>query len=124
MTARAPPTGEVMEGGGDLKVTIKGWHGVAFWNWNVQGEETCGICRNHYEMCCPDCKKPGDDCPPTWGRCKHAFHLHCIMQWIRGQEAGGGSRSQCPICRAEWEFLSEAPEVKPEVAAAGGGAAR
>ena len=90
---------------------IKGWHGVAFWNWNVQGEETCGICRNHYEMCCPDCKKPGDDCPPAWGSCKHAFHLHCIMQWIRGQEQQGSSRSQCPICRAEWEFESESPEA-------------
>ena len=97
MTARAPPTGEVMEGGGDLKVTIKGWHGVAFWNWNVQGEETCGICRNHYEMCCPDCKKPGDDCPPTWGRCKHAFHLHCISDSLQTSQL-------CPLCRRDWEW--------------------
>ena len=33
--------------------------------------------RMPFEACCPGVKYPGDDCPPVWGSCGHAFH----MQW-------------------------------------------
>lgn len=55
-----------------MKVTIKHWHPIAQWYWNVgkeSNEETdemddlCGICRVPYDGCCPACKVPGDDCP-------------------------------------------------------------
>lgn len=26
-------------------------------------DDVCGICRQAFEGCCPDCKVPGDDCP-------------------------------------------------------------
>ena len=45
-----------------LKVTVKGWHGVAAWKW-IANDDTCGICRVAFDGCCPDCKLPGDDCP-------------------------------------------------------------
>jgi anaphase-promoting complex subunit 11 len=55
-----------------MKITIKSWHGVAQWKWDVgnnnddaadEEEDVCGICRVPYEACCPACKMPGDDCP-------------------------------------------------------------
>lgn len=55
------------------------WHAVATWQWDVN-DERCGICYTAFEACCPDCHIPGDDCPPVWGRCNHAFHMHCIMK--------------------------------------------
>lgn len=46
-----------------LRVRIKRWHGVATWTWGIN-EECCGICRNAFETCCPECTSPGDACPP------------------------------------------------------------
>jgi hypothetical protein len=56
-----------------MKVTIKHWHAIAQWHWNVGKESSeqdaddlddlCGICRVPYDGCCPACKVPGDDCP-------------------------------------------------------------
>ncbi len=50
-----------------------------------------------FEACCPDCKTPGDGCPPMWGKCNHAFHIHCIMKWLE-------KNNTCPMCRAEWQY--------------------
>lgn len=63
------------------------WHGVATWRWDVN-DERCGICYTAFEACCPDCHIPGDDCPPVWGRCNHAFHMHCIMKVSDANEEG------------------------------------
>lgn len=46
-----------------FRVTVKKWHPVAAWKWSVR-EETCGICRSAFDATCPNCKIPGDDCPP------------------------------------------------------------
>ena len=59
----------------------------------------CGICRNAFELCCPSCALPGDDCPPLWGACTHAFHLHCIVKWLEAQT----DKKECPLCRRAWE---------------------
>lgn len=32
------------------------------------------------------------------GRCKHSFHMHCIVKWL------AVSHVQCPMCRQEWHF--------------------
>ena len=45
------------------KIKIRSWAPVAIWKWNVPDEDVCGICRNPFEACCPECKVPGDDCP-------------------------------------------------------------
>ena len=115
-----------------MKVKIKRWHGVATWRWDVN-DERCGICYTAFEACCPDCHIPGDDCPPVWGRCSHAFHMHCIMKVgsytsrgeRREEERGvhvhspfhppphppqwlnsqqNANKQTCPACRAAWEF--------------------
>lgn len=83
-----------------MRVRIKNYEAVASWKWG-SNDDCCGICRNEFEVCCPDCKMPGDDCPPVWGRCKHAFHVHCIMKWLETQQTG---RPLCPMCRQEWHF--------------------
>ncbi|CAN1220300.1 Anaphase-promoting complex subunit 11 [Linum perenne] len=75
------------------------WHAVASWTWDAK-DETCGICRMAFDGCCPDCKLPGDDCPLIWGKCNHAFHLHCILKWVNSQT----SQAHCPMCRGEWQF--------------------
>lgn len=74
---------------------------VAGWRWDVKEDDVCGICREAFESCCPTCKVPGDDCPPMWGACNHAFHMHCIMKWL---DAGKDREQQCPLCRRAWEF--------------------
>ncbi|KAI8823199.1 anaphase promoting complex subunit 11, partial [Fimicolochytrium jonesii] len=53
-----------------MKVHLKKYTAVATWSWDVGeigDEETCGICYNPFDGCCPDCKIPGDDCP--LGKC-------------------------------------------------------
>ncbi|CAM9571644.1 unnamed protein product, partial [Phaeothamnion confervicola] len=77
------------------------WHAVAVWDWGVN-DEVCGICRNPFEACCPNCSLP-DDCPPVWGQCTHAFHMHCILQWLDSQ--ADSRTQQCPYCRRDWELM-------------------
>lgn len=83
-----------------MKITVKQWHSVASWHWNC--EDVCGICRDSFDGCCPECKYPGDDCPPVWGQCGHAFHMHCILKWLNTSEVD----PKCPLCRAPWEIVS------------------
>jgi anaphase-promoting complex subunit 11 len=76
-----------------MKVTIKKWHAVATWRWDMPEDEVCGICRVQFDGTCPTCKYPGDDCTLrrltgsivslaktlTWsiviGKCGHSFHM-------------------------------------------------
>eukprot|EP00968_Pinguiococcus_pyrenoidosus_P004219 scaffold279_cov229-Pinguiococcus_pyrenoidosus.AAC.23 len=46
-----------------MKVKVKRIRAIASWNWNAN-DDCCGICRNEFEACCPNCRMPGDDCPP------------------------------------------------------------
>lgn len=70
-----------------MHIIINHYHAVGAWRWNLkpnaleegqhahpldalddgkaesEGEELCGICRVAFEGCCPECKRPGDDCP-------------------------------------------------------------
>ena len=36
----------------------------------------------------------------VWGKCNHAFHMHCILKWLETQQT-------CCMCRRPWEFRSE-----------------
>merc|ERR1712130_359019 len=94
-----------------LKVNIKSWHAVGAWKWNVE-DDSCGICRLPFDSFCSNCKMPGDDCPLVWGKCSHAFHMHCIMRWLQKNQEG-----TCCMCRRPWEFQDEndrAPEANEE----------
>jgi anaphase-promoting complex subunit 11 len=68
-------------------------------------EPICGICRQPFDATCPSplCLIPGDTCPPVFGACFHAFHLHCITKWLDTQP--DESKKQCPMCRADFAFL-------------------
>ena len=39
-----------------------------------------------------------------FGACNHAFHMHCIMKWIKSPT---NSREQCPMCRRPWRFKGD-----------------
>lgn len=90
-----PPSASPME------INVEKARLVAHWRWVVK-EDCCGICRMPFDACCPDCDVPGDECPPVWGKCKHAFHIHCILKWLESRQNSG--RQACPMCRAPWEF--------------------
>ncbi|TGZ84022.1 RING/U-box [Ascodesmis nigricans] len=86
-----------------MKVKIKKYTAVAAWRWeNSTSDDMCGICRVQFDGTCPNCRFPGDDCPLLNGRCGHAFHLHCVNDWIQTES----SRGLCPMCRQKFEFNS------------------
>lgn len=60
----------------------------------------CGICRANYNGTCPTCKIPGDSCPLVIGRCKHYFHYHCIIRWLKTPH----SKCLCPMCRRRFDL--------------------
>lgn len=39
----------------------------------------------------------GDKCTLAYGRCGHAFHLHCILRWLQKSHV-------CPLDGKEWKF--------------------
>jgi anaphase-promoting complex subunit 11 len=83
-----------------LKVKVTSCRFVASWRWTVaETDEVCGICRMPFEDCCPSCKFAGDECPPLVGACKHAYHLHCIHNWLAAKD----KEQVCPLCRRTWE---------------------
>jgi len=88
-----------------MKINIKKWHAVASWHWVTDDDALCGICRDTYDSCCNKCRYPGDDCPPVWGKCKHAFHMHCIIKWL--EKSNDSAQPRCPLCRAPWDILNE-----------------
>lgn len=67
-----------------MKVTVKRWHAIAQWQWDIgrtdehgdAEEDVCGICRVPFEGCCPTCKVPGDDCPLSEWPVHHPYTHH------------------------------------------------
>mmetsp|Transcript_27098 Transcript_27098/g.19539 ORF Transcript_27098/g.19539 Transcript_27098/m.19539 type:complete len:83 (-) Transcript_27098:23-271(-) len=80
-----------------MKVQINNWFTVASWNWGIQSQSMCTICRQEYEMPCPSCKYGGDSCPPVHGECGCHFHLHCICKWAQTNDL-------CPNDRKPWNI--------------------
>ena len=80
-----------------MKVQIKRLNLVADWSWDLGDNDHCTICMNDFELPCPMCKIPGDDCPPIEGECGHIFHLHCIYKWL------GSGNDKCPLDREVWK---------------------
>lgn len=50
-------------GGGLLQIKVRHWHAVGKWEWDFS-EDTCAICQFSINECCPNCKYPGNSCPP------------------------------------------------------------
>jgi anaphase-promoting complex subunit 11 len=103
-----------------MKVTIKSWHAVATWRWDMPEDEVCGICRVQFDGTCPTCKFPGDDCTLckpdqaiihsrvlltsiVIGKCGHSFHMHCLLTWINQDS----SKGLCPMCRQKFEWKQD-----------------
>ena len=46
-----------------MKIKIKKWRLFGYWSWNIPNQDSCSICMNEFELPCPKCKFPGDECP-------------------------------------------------------------
>jgi len=84
-----------------MKVKLNKMNLVANWSWQLGDNDHCTICMSPFECACPQCKFPGDDCPPIEGKCGHIFHLHCIYKWL---ESG---TDKCPLDREIWKEKTE-----------------
>lgn len=98
---------------------------MSSWHWSKTSEDDiCGICQAHFECSCANCPLPGNQCPlgkfiPSTiqnfnrllviGKCLHAFHEHCIVDWIKLQKEKTSAPPQCPLCRQEWD-VEKLPE--------------
>lgn len=51
------------KGNGLLQIKVRHWHAVGKWDWDFS-EDTCAICQFSTGECCPNCKYPGNSCPP------------------------------------------------------------
>ena len=71
--------------------------------------DVCGICRANYNGTCPTCKIPGDSCPLVIGACKHFFHYHCIVRWLKTLH----SKGLCPMCRRQFLLKKDYPINNP-----------
>ena len=84
-----------------MKVKLNKISLVASWSWQLGDNDHCTICMNPFECACPQCKFPGDDCPPIEGKCGHIFHLHCIYKWL------DSGTDKCPLDREVWKEKTE-----------------
>lgn len=84
-----------------MKVKLNKMSLVANWSWSLGDNDHCTICMNPFECSCPQCKFPGDDCPPIEGKCGHIFHLHCIYKWLEN------GNEKCPLDREIWKEKTE-----------------
>ena len=84
-----------------MKVKLNKMNLVANWSWQLGDNDHCTICMSPFECACPQCKFPGDDCPPIEGKCGHIFHLHCIYKWLNS------GTDKCPLDREVWKEKTE-----------------
>lgn len=82
-------------------IKIIKWMPVALWSLDKK-VEVCAICRNHIMDTCVECQTTTTlnkiDCAVSWGKCEHAFHTHCISQWLK-------SKHICPLDTKPWEYM-------------------
>lgn len=83
------------------KIKITKFIPVALWSLKTK-MENCAICRNHIMDTCIECSSSfsGQECKICWGKCGHAFHKHCIKEWLK-------SKSICPLDTKKWEYKEE-----------------
>ncbi|CAC9696321.1 anaphase promoting complex subunit, putative [Plasmodium sp. DRC-Itaito] len=85
-----------------VHITVKRIHAVARWKWiGSTIDSVCAICNSSLENTCTSCMRPGNGCPPAFGKCGHHFHLHCMEKWIKQ------NKLTCPCCRADWYYETQ-----------------
>ncbi len=58
--------------------------------------ENCGICKEDVNNYCINCVSSNQtSCNVTIGDCGHAYHDHCINEWLK-------QRKVCPFCNKAW----------------------
>ena len=84
---------------------VKKWSLVATWSYDV-AVDVCAICKNNLSDLCIECQATSDangsqdGCPVAFGVCNHAYHQHCISNWLKKQVT-------CPICvTRDWEVVN------------------
>jgi anaphase-promoting complex subunit 11 len=95
-----------------VKATVKSLRFLATWKWDLgtDDDDVCGICRAPFESSCPSCKLPEEFCPPSVGKCKHAYHAHCINKWL--EATSNQDTNECPLCRQPWSEQFEVSSSK------------
>mmetsp|Transcript_71261 Transcript_71261/g.82902 ORF Transcript_71261/g.82902 Transcript_71261/m.82902 type:complete len:96 (-) Transcript_71261:61-348(-) len=81
-----------------VQVTVKKWNCVAVWNWNNTQNENCAICKMKLTEPCIECQgdfEQSNKCTISFGQCNHAFHTHCIDQWLKKNQT-------CPADSQPW----------------------
>ncbi|KRH93214.1 Anaphase-promoting complex subunit 11 [Pseudoloma neurophilia] len=78
-----------------VKIRINKIYQTCSQRWKV-ASEICGICQQGFDQMCASCDHPMK-CPPAMGKCKHAYHMHCMQKWLENNKV-------CPMCRAPWKF--------------------
>ncbi|EAX99564.1 hypothetical protein TVAG_104450 [Trichomonas vaginalis G3] len=64
---------------------------------NSRVTDNCGICKTPLGEPCNNCAIQGTtECPVEEGICGHAFHKHCLTQWLNTSRL-------CPTCGRNWE---------------------
>ncbi len=74
------------------------WAAVAEWTFDVEIPEKCSICRYKLTERCVNCIAFNMDrskCDIGMGKCKHAFHIHCVDQWVI-------KKARCPLDEQPW----------------------
>ncbi|CDI79092.1 hypothetical protein, conserved [Eimeria acervulina] len=88
-------------------IAISGVHTVGVIRWKgIPNDLHCVICENFFEIPCPNCENPGENCPPAFGACGHIFHLHCIGAWLNREGIRNDEEGNCPMCRQVWRFAA------------------
>jgi len=74
------------------------WNAVTIWTW-ADIYDHCSICKNPMAEMCIECQANQDTletkCMKVSGRCNHAFHQHCIDNWVQ-------RHNNCPLDNLEW----------------------
>ena len=80
------------------KFVFKQLNVVTSWSYNFISSN-CGICRGELMDICYKCKEGERDgnCIIAQGSCGHAFHDHCVENWIR-------QHHKCPTCKKDWDY--------------------
>lgn len=75
------------------------WDDVAIWKWNVK-DDICGICQEPFDACAPNCKFPGDECPPCTCQCRRFESNAKRSPPHVARFQAGDSASTCSTCSA------------------------
>ena len=76
---------------------VKQWNAIGLWSYDMN-TDICAICKENIHSPCIECtantvsiptiemaerdEKIKKMCTVAFGKCKHAFHWHCIDKWL------------------------------------------